>query len=1509
MPIYYDAGNHVPGINSITKTATDLKLRDFLLSKNIQNPIKYPQLSTSPNGGPRGGEPVLDTMVGSGVIINQNSVEADGLLRYTIAVLPNRFINTNSSAPQLLQVDDVPTVPIFPTPNSGSVNYKEEDLDRYGLLAKSDSKKFREKSTLRNLYVDTVNQIDIADTISLQPIQTASQVKGGYLDEYGSLNLGQGGVTQAADILGSIINGQGVGLSLSSGGIAPVSNFDIRSSLAGRVLNAAGVIKDSKLGVIGAQQIALALGNNAAFNIQQQVLGKLNVQENIVSLIKGNGLAGFRPDFTITTPSSTGGQILSFAEKILGFNVPHSFLQPRGSLFTSESGIQDNISRANAMLENTGTGQIAALAKNINATLFGNGQGYDDPRTSVFRSGYAPGYKDHNGKLLFNPVSYAFMNADGTVYNFVGSVTDANPIPYISSDREKLVNDYGFTDTGDGYYSSSIKQSKATWTSNVGDTVNYVNAFNNQIVSPKKTLLGKTQKLFNSANMKTIVSTHGDMTILNGSQLQSSIAPGGGLSKGSGVLSGKKFNRDGSIDSTKQDAKNTFCRTWTNDDRYDSVNKLIRHAGLNKNNSGGSVLTNGWRQQIGGSVLEDTGFVQIAPYKQDNLTRSSTIPKKYMFSLENLAWAGSAAANLLPVEQGPGDLITGKFGRIMWFPPYDLTFSETSSVNIESTNFIGRGEPVYTYNNTERTGNLSFKMIIDHPSIMNAFEGTSGPTDEFIRSWFAGCVDLDSKWSDLLTPHEKLTVDVTRVQHTEKTTVAKPEMPTDLTIYFPNDRTEVDSIFGLAKSGDWYESGTGDGIGDYNGEQQKNCETCRPVSSPADPNAKWPDNTNYGLNGMLSPLKVGDKEFKYGWNDKQYIANLKNYLATPIKDGGCQECIVKIAGMASGQSVNGGAGDAAKYRNEQLSAKRAASLKKWMIDNLGLKEDRFTGNIATSTDKFNGYTKETSVDSLNVKKARKATAVFDVPPEKLVGPDKTVYEIQENRIDLNQSIRKRFYNEADFFDKIKQDDPFVFDKIREKIKFFHPSFHSMTPEGFNARLTFLLQCTRQGTTAIPNNDNVKNLAFGAPPVCILRVGDFYNTKIMIDNLSLNFEEQMWDLNPEGVGVQPMIATVSISFKYIGGSTLQGPINKLQNALSFNYFANAQVYDVRADYIDATKDGNDRNVTRQTNGAKKDNFHNEPGFNLHLGLDPTTQQMGDDNRTNTVNSKGEIILNQTKTSKAYDLNSYTQGYTDASRIELTNFSSSTITYDSGTTITFDISRVDPTDTIDLVQYYKVSVNITNQDDKTQSWDVPYFPNEYGYLPTTPYQFSFSGMTPPCTGFTSGDTYAFTVTLVGVEGGDSIVFDSIDIIPSEESNTSSGTVDKTPKLLGFSYVEIKSFANNSMGYAITIGLETENMFSFTDGTSILLISEDELNSFISDGVKISLDMVPTPLPSSRAEVIISTSGDFTSAVDNSYVLNDKNYLLDGNYMLTLTYDGDVVQRLPVIVSQTNQFKYSK
>ena len=173
----------------------------------------------------------------------------------------------------------------------------------------------------------------------------------------------------------------------------------------------------------------------------------------------------------------------------------------------------------------------------------------------------------------------------------------------------------------------------------------------------------------------------------------------------------------------------------------------------------------------------------------------------------------------------------------------------------------------------------------------------------------------------------------------------------------------------------------------------------------------------------------------------------------------------------------------------------------------------------------------------------------------------------------------RYDNEADFFKGLELNDPFMREKITEKIKYFDPAFHSISPEGFNARLTFLHQCTRQGPTIgssdqqIAGGTTANNLAFGRPPICILRLGDFYYTKIVITSLNISYDPLQWDLNTEGIGVMPMLAKVDMSFNFIGGSNLSGPISRLQNAISFNYYANAEVYDDRAEQVTYDSEGN------------------------------------------------------------------------------------------------------------------------------------------------------------------------------------------------------------------------------------------------------------------------------------------------------------------------------------------------
>jgi hypothetical protein len=118
---------------------------------------------------------------------------------------------------------------------------------------------------------------------------------------------------------------------------------------------------------------------------------------------------------------------------------------------------------------------------------------------------------------------------------------------------------------------------------------------------------------------------------------------------------------------------------------------------------------------------------------------------------------------------------------------------------------------------------------------------------------------------------------------------------------------------------------------------------------------------------------------------------------------------------------------------------------------------------------------------------------------------KPVTEVVEETVfrdNITKRVLRSLLSECDYFEVIKQDTPMVYDSLREKLKFFHPAFHSITPEGLNSRLTFLQQCMRPGdtipTVQVDNQggstlqyNNAVNTSFGTPPVLILRVGDFF----------------------------------------------------------------------------------------------------------------------------------------------------------------------------------------------------------------------------------------------------------------------------------------------------------------------------------------------------------------------------------------------------------------------------------
>jgi len=554
-------------------------------------------------------------------------------------------------------------------------------------------------------------------------------------------------------------------------------------------------------------------------------------------------------------------------------------------------------------------------------------------------------------------------------------------------------------------------------------------------------------------------------------------------------------------------ANGNFCRVWTVNDRYSYFN-AIRNTGLftsEDGTKGFSTTTDKAEQSV---MFPNNGLPKYHPVKED----SKTTRKKFMLSLENLAWADNLAD--LPLwEIGPGDPVSGTKGRIMWFPPYDLKFDENTSANWTTTEFIGRGEPVYTYNNAKRSGSLSFKIIVDHPRVINCYRGNS---NNLVERYFAGCVTPD----DFLRALECEQSQTNFAEVEKKLNETKREE-----VVLTENRSESTDIF--------FDSS----CVSTNSEDVESCAAT----------------TNINVESLVAAIKIISEfsEIQSGQTLSKTVVTLDSYCGIKI------EKLEKNGFGPSPKVYTKTQGESVKTEIEKLTPPdilKNITFKinaKGVIDNNDDPKDyRVTANIET-----------------DVQNAPQLTENF---------VDKKGKEI--NPLEAINFVDNLIIDESSYFEYIDGNYPNYFKTISEKIKYFQPGFHSMTPEGLNSRLTFLNQCMRQGPSIYDrktdkNGQEVgiqpQNLSFGRPPICILRIGDFYHTKIAINSLSISYEGGngiQYDLNPEGIGVQPMIANVQLSIDYIGGNTLAGPINKLQNAVSFNYYANTEIYDVRSDSV-------------------------------------------------------------------------------------------------------------------------------------------------------------------------------------------------------------------------------------------------------------------------------------------------------------------------------------------------------
>ena len=728
------------------------------------------------------------------------------------------------------------------------------------------------------------------------------------------------------------------------------------------------------------------------------------------------------------------------------------------------------------------------------------------------------------------------------------------------------------------------------------------------------------------------------------------------MTKGSKVLSYKN-------DSDGTEAGIEYCRVFTKDTPY------YTYADLQKSDG---ITTEG--RKFTYSVFDKTYNLNIAPLKNPGSTNIiDNKVKKYMLSLENLAWRTSDRPGFtyddLPVcERGPNG------GRIMWFPPYDLKFSDDSTPSWNPTKFLGRPEPIYTYQNTDRKGTLSFKIVVDHPSVINTIvqkQLKSIPqerVDSMVDSFYAGCLKYD-----LYELGIKFNTIPTRDLFTYQQVLNNPRL-TDEELGQVAFEIPVDAEINATGGGDANEADSNDNtnqieaaptpdpitleLDKYNGYGfyfDNDCPECTGsvaiTASAPYPNwyNQYTSNSKYnsGSSNIPSVVKTGDGNIYSGSAVPTFLTDVVKGNYSAIQELMEEEIGPALAegGTVSFTLVGSASPIGSVSYNEKLSKRRINSAIQW-IETLKAGEKTFKEYIdekklnITETPKGEEITipksevvdEEGNKDVINyanvncTKDIKRKTSsgnfvnsssaqVYSVPamacrrvlitelkgtkpapippppptptpvaqtggggdnedikktPSDTIKPSPNLTIEQKIKDGISKKILRFLFSECDYFEVLKDTDPMVFQSMKDKLKHFNPAFHSMTPEGLNSRLTFLNQCVRPGQTipvigpdGRPKYNDALNTSFGAPPILVLRVGDFYHSKIVPESVAFTYDDPKFDINPEGIGLQPMIANVSINFKFIGGHGLKNPVEELQNALSFNFYANTEVYDERA----------------------------------------------------------------------------------------------------------------------------------------------------------------------------------------------------------------------------------------------------------------------------------------------------------------------------------------------------------
>ena len=648
------------------------------------------------------------------------------------------------------------------------------------------------------------------------------------------------------------------------------------------------------------------------------------------------------------------------------------------------------------------------------------------------------------------------------------------------------------------------------------------------------------------------------------------------------------ISRGSGIDSYANDGDRPYSRSWVRTDKYGAktaekplnysrYDSLIRHQRLIKESTG-------WSK--GGSVINDVGGAHMAP-------NSRTDTKNFMFSLENLAWKDHSLENLASHEIGPNG------GRLMWFPPYIESWTENSSANWTQTDFLGRMEPIFTYKNSFRQANLNFMMVTDYPEVLDSIVPEfNGRDADMQAAQFFGGEDFDAKYRDIIL-EGKPWVGNTEFENTMNEVINSGEK--DASEFLPEITESVPSNYDTIPTTLYYFSGCTE-IGSrnfwdwpYSPDQEFSweCSNCSYL---------WEGQYQAVTEGTAfksrgGTAKIGAKtrvnemaQFLATDHGKRYKVVI-TYYKSPVRDYSVSDIMdvqynngmwgtepvtydVPLSEEAM-QLVNQDylkcgpirAARALQGFNPLIVAAESATTttETWYSDDdapEGRYEIKFGGEASYDDILLEQLTTSGSTSYPGHIEAIPVTIHLELNNELVSSEAReaatTEFETRKTTVRDNYTdAGKSRIPDGTFFEALEKQDLFAYNNYKENIDNFDPAFHSIHPCAFNSRMTFLNQCLRAGPS-LEGTVGPNNMAFGRPPVCVLRLGDFYNCKIVINNIDFSYEQPFWDLNPEGIGAQPWIVRVSMQFYIVGGMSLSGPLSQLQNAVSFNYFANTEL---------------------------------------------------------------------------------------------------------------------------------------------------------------------------------------------------------------------------------------------------------------------------------------------------------------------------------------------------------------